>query len=213
MENFSFLPYLLLIIGILAGVAGLTFLIIGLINSKRKLWLPGAIILSSATIIGIFGFVFFIKTFVTNIKDNIEKFDNMKKHNSYVCSDSTTYDDRPVDSTFAEPISGFIEDSDNSMVYVKVFPSRNILPFGITLEKVDKGKKSATVHKAISLIMSFDRAYNGKLRLTAFDYEKKELGSSGASADKKSGEISSVNFAFPEDVNFSVIDYCTLTVE
>jgi hypothetical protein len=213
MENFSFLPYLLLIIAILTGVAGLTLLIIGLINSKRKLWLPGIIILSSAIIIGIFGFVFFIKTFVTTIKDNIGNLDKMNKHNSYVFSDSTTYNERPVDSTFAEPISGFIEDSDNSKVYIKVFPSRDITPFGITLEKVDKGKKSATVKKAISLMLSFDRAYNGKLRLTAFDYEKKELGSSGASADKNSGEISSVNFVFPDNVNFSVIDYCTLTVE
>jgi hypothetical protein len=213
MENFSFLPYLLLIIAILTGVAGLTLLIIGLINSKRKLWLPGIIILSSAILIGIFGFVFFIKTFVTTIKDNIGKLDKMNKHNSYVFSDSTTYNERPVDSTFAEPISGFIEDSDNSKVYINVFPSRDITPFGITLEKVDKGKKSATVKKAISLMLSFDRAYNGKLRLTAFDYEKKELGSSGASADKKSGEISSVNFVFPDNVNFSLIDYCTLTIE
>lgn len=213
MENYTFLPYLSLIIAILAGVAGLTLLIIGIINSKRKLWLPGAIILSISITIGIIGFLFSVKTFVTNIKDNIIKLDNMNKHNSYVCSDSTTYNDRPVDSTFAEPISGFVEDTDNSMVYVKVFPSRDITPFGITLEKVDKGKKSANVQKAISLILSFDRAYNGKLRLTAFDYEKKELGSSGASADKKSGEISSVNFAFTDDVNFSLIDYCTLTIE
>jgi hypothetical protein len=213
MENFNFLPYMLLIIGILAGIAGLTFLIIGLINSKRKLWLPGAIILSSAIIIGIFGFVFFIKTFVNTIKDNIANIDKLNKHNSYVFSDSTTYNDRPVDSTFAEPVSGFIEDSDNSKVYIKVFPSREITPFGITMEKVDKGKKTADIHKVISIILSFDKAYNGKLRLTAFDYEKKQLGSSGASANKKSGEISSVNFAFPDDVNFSLIDYCTLTVE
>ena len=213
MENFSFLPFLMVILAILGGVSGITLLIIGLINSKRKLWLPGAIIVTVSIIIGIVGFLFSIRTFVTNIADNIKDLDKHNKHNNYVFSDSSTFSERPVDTTFAEPISGFIEDTDNSMVYIKVFPSRDLSAFGITLEKVDKGKKSANVQKAIALILNFDRAYNGKLRITAYDYEKKELGSSGASADKKSGEISSVNFAFSDNVNFSVIDYCTLTVE
>lgn len=213
MENFTFLPFMMIIIAILAGIGGLALLIIGLINNKLKLWLSGAIALFVAIIIGILGSVYSIKSVVSNFAENIDKLKMENKHNSYVFSDSTTFSDRPVDSTFAEPISGFIEDTDNSKVYIKVFPSKDISNFGITLEKVDKGKKSANVQKAISLILNFDRQYNGKLRLRVFDYEKKEIGSSGASAIKKSGEISSVNFAFPDNVNFSVIDYCTLTIE
>jgi hypothetical protein len=114
----------------------------------------------------------------------------------------------PVDTTFAEQISGFVNDTDNSLIFIKVFPKKELLSKGLIIEKVNKGDISG---KAISLMLSFHKDFTGNIKLTAFDYEKKELGSSNIKADKKTGEISRANFSFPNNVNLSLTDYCTLT--
>jgi len=211
MENFTFLPYLLVILALLAGIGGIIMLILGLVHSKQKLWLPGSIIFLIAIIIGIWGMVIIIHSFVPKVVESVAKIENNAMHYSNIFSDSLSYMDKPVDTTFSESISGFIEDSDNSLVYIKVFPKRDLILSGISLEKVDKGKKSKKVQKAISILLNFDKNYAGNLKLTVYDYEKKELGKSITEVNSKAGEIEKVNFAFADEVNLSLIDYGTLT--
>ncbi len=216
MENFSFLPYLLIIISVLTGVGGITLLIIGLVQNKRNLWLPGAIVFFVAFIFGIAGIIISVRSIVVNISENIGNIANIGKigkHTSYIYTDSLSGTDSPVDSTFAESISGFIEDTDNSLIFIKVFPKKDLIAYGITLEKVNKEKKSQINNKAISLMLNFERGYIGKMKLTIFDNEKKVLGISNADVNKKPGEIGNINFLFSEDVNISIIDFCKLTIE
>jgi hypothetical protein len=208
MNNFSFLPFLLTIIAVIGGVAGITFLIIGLIQSQRKYWLPGAISFVISVIIGLIGMIFSINSFISTVSHNVNKLKNMKSEN-YVYSDTSDYSDVPVDTSFAVPVSGFIEDKENSLVYIKVFPKKNLLSKNISLEKVEKGNSP----NKIALVLNFNKDFSGNLILVAFDYEKHELGKSEISIQKRSGERSNLNFQFHEDINFSVIDYCTLINE
>ncbi|MFA5781775.1 MAG: hypothetical protein WC868_05835 [Bacteroidales bacterium] len=211
MENFTFLPYLLIILALLAGIGGIIMLIFGLVHSKQKLWLPGSIIFLIAIIIGIWGMVIIIRSFVPKVVESVAEIEKKTVHYSNIFSDSLSYMDKPVDTTFSESISGFIEDSDNSLIYIKVFPKRDLIASGISLEKVDKGKRSKKVQKAISILLNFDKNYRGNLQLTVYDYEKKKLGKSITEVNNKAGNIEKINFAFADEMNLSSIDYGTLT--
>jgi hypothetical protein len=139
--------------------------------------------------------------------------DAAQKHNSYVFSDSTTYSERPVDSTFAEPISGMVQDMDMNKVYIKVFPSRELKACGLALEDVEKGKHKKDVKQAIAAIISVGKAFSGSLTLHAYDYEKNLLGSSTVILKGAMGDRATLNFPFTEKTDFSLIDYCTLDFE
>jgi hypothetical protein len=208
MSNFSL--FLITGISVIFIAAGLTLLIIGLIQNKQKLWIPGLAAFVIAFIIGVVGALFSFRNFMENITHNADRFVNHRVHGPlHAIFSDTTYDlNNPVDTTFAEQISGFVNDTDNSLIFIKVFPKKELLSKGLIIEKVNKGDISG---KAISLMLSFHKDFTGNIKLTAFDYEKKELGSSNIKADKKTGEISRANFSFPNNVNLSLTDYCTLT--
>ncbi|MGD0710154.1 MAG: hypothetical protein ABR968_03160 [Bacteroidales bacterium] len=208
MSNFSLA--LILGISVIAIAGGLTLLIIGLIQNKSKLWVPGLTVFVIAFIIGIIGAIFSFRNLIVNIAHNTEKFKNHINHyhNSNIFSD-TTYDmNTPVDSTFSEQVSGFVNDTDNSLIYIKVFPKKELSAKGLIVKKVNKDNIGS---KVISLMLSFHKDFNINIKLTAFDYKKKKLGSSQIKVNRKEGEISSMNFSFPDDVNLSLTDYCTLT--
>ena len=208
MNNFSL--FLLTGISVIAISGGLTLLIIGLVQNKLKLWMPGLIVFVIALIIGISGTIYSLKNIVTNISHNIEKIKN-QKHNDpfhYIFSDSTFDFNNPLDSTFSVAVSGFVNDTDKSLIYIRVYSQKELINKGVTVEKVNKGK---TPGKSISLILNFHKEFTGNIKLTAFDYEKKELGSCISKMNKNEDEAGNINFVFPHNTKFSSIDYCTLT--
>lgn len=145
--------------------------------------------------------------------DSTKTSDTTVKHNAYVFSDSTTYSQRPVDTTFAEPLSGMVEDANSKKIYIKVFPSRDLKACGLSLENVEKGRRTKEIKQAIAAIFSIDREFSGNLMIKAYDYEKKLLGSSTAKVKGLMGDRKTVNFTFDTSTNFSLIDYCTLGFE
>jgi len=197
-------------IAVIAIAGGLTLLIIGLIQNKLKLWMPGLIVFVIAFIVGMTSTIFGFKNLITTISHNTGK----HRIHGYLDSinnvfSNTKFDiNSPVDSTFSEQVSGFVNDTDKSLIYIKVFPKKDLVNSGLTVEKVNKGK---TPGKSISLILDFHKEFIGNIKLTAFDYVKRELGSSIFKANKKEDEISNINFTFPDNIKFSSIDYCTLT--
>jgi hypothetical protein len=197
-------------IAVIAIAGGLTLLIIGLVQNKLKFWIPGLIVFVIALIIGLTSAIFSFKNIITTFSHNVGK----HRIHGYLDSINTIFSNTkfdinsPVDSTFSNQVSGFVHDTDNSLIYIKVFPKKNLADKGVTIEKVNKGK---TPGKSISLILDFDKEFVGNIKLTAFDYLKKELGSSIFKANKKEDEISNINFTFPDNIKFSSIDYCTLT--
>ncbi len=208
MNNFTLL--LMSGIAVIAIAGGLTLLIIGLIQNKLKLWMPGLIVFVIAFIIGLTSTVFSFKNLITSISHNVGKY----RIHGYLDSinnvfSNTKFDiNSPADTTFSEQVSGFVHDTDNSLIFIKVFPAKDLSSKGLAIEKVNKGK---TPGKSISLILNFNKDFTGNIKLTAFDFEKKELGSSSIKMDKKADEISNINFSFADNIKFSAIDYCTLT--
>ena len=186
-------------------------MILGLTQSKRSFWISGTLLFLIALISGGIGAVYSVENVVNKVSENIDKFEKRNKHGTIVFSDNDTVPERQVDTTFSEPISGFIEDIDNSMVYIKVYPKRELITSGISLEKVDKGKRSKNVNRSVLLLLSFERAYKGRLVLSLYDYDKKHLGKSESRVDKIAGDMAKTNFEFNADVNFALIDYGTLT--
>lgn len=208
MNNFS----LALISGIavIAIAGGLTLLIIGLVQNKSKLWIPGLIVFAIAFIIGIVGAIYSFRSFIVNITHNTERFVNSRHHNPFrtIFSDSTYDMNNLVDTNISEQVSGFVSDTNNSLILIKVFPKKELSAKGLIVQKVNKDNIGS---KVISLMLSFHKDFNGSIKLTTFDYKKKKLGSSLIKVNRKEGEISSTNFSFPDNVNLSLTDYCTLT--
>jgi hypothetical protein len=174
------------------------------------MWIPGLTVFVIAFIIGISGMFFSFKNLITNITHLKEK----PKIHGYLDSinnvfSNTKFDiNSPVDSTFSEQVSGFVNDTDKSLIYIKVFPKKDLFARGLTVEKVNKGK---TPGKSVSLIVNYHKEFKGKIKLTAFDFEKKELGSSISKVNQIQDELMNINFTFPDNTKFSSIDYCTLT--
>ncbi|MFH0866997.1 MAG: hypothetical protein V1904_12445 [Bacteroidota bacterium] len=213
METSAFLSFLLIIISILSGITGIILFITGMFKGKTKMWISGLVFFAAGIIIGIMNFNKSLSVITDNTVVNADSTIAKKKHNNYVFSDSTTYSERPVDSTYAEPISGMVEDEDFKKVYIKIFPSRDIKSCGLSLEDVENGHHSKEVSKAIAVVLNVDKAFSGNLMIHAYDYEKKLLGKSTAKVKGLMGDRKTVNFPFTKSIDFSLIDYCTLGFE
>lgn len=163
------------------------------------------------------GIIFFISCGSSESKksdaDSTGVSDNRMKHNAYVSADSSTYSQRPVDTTFAEPISGMVEDANAKKIYIKVFPSRDLKACGLALEEIESGRRSKEIKQAIGTIFSISKEFSGNLMIKAFDYEKKLLGKSTAKLKGIMGDRKTISFSFSTTIDFSQIDYCTLGFE
>ena len=212
MENITFLPFLLIILAIFLGLAGLTFLIVGLVQNKKVLWISGSSGLVISIVIIVMGITSLVSPMMTDISNGLKNFDLKNRHFNNEFFNKPEYLDNPVDTSYADAISGFIKDSDNSPVYIRVFPKREFLSDGVIIEKVEKGEKSKNIAKDISISMHFEKTFTGNVLLTAYNNENKELSKSQVSIDKKSSEDGNIDFSFPDEINFSDIKFCTLTI-
>lgn len=203
-------PFLILLIAIPVFIIGLILLFMGLNKGKTKLWLPGLIIMLLAITFGILGFISEESENEKIHEESSQQQEKNVKHNTYVFSDSATYSERPVDSTYAEPLSGIVEDAASKKVYIKVFPSRELKGCGLSTENVENGRKTKDFKQAIGIVMFVNRAFSGNLLMRAYDYEKQLLGKSTAKIKKQAGDKATVNFGFDNNTDFSKIDYCTL---
>jgi hypothetical protein len=213
METPAYLPFLLIIFSVLSGITGIVLFIMGLVKGKIKMWNTGLLFIAAGIMVWILNFNKGVSVLSDNADRSTDTTTSENKHNNYVFSDSTTYSDRPVDSSYAEPISGMVEDKDFKKVYIKVFPSRELKGSGLVLEDIEKGKHKKDVSQSIAAVFSSEKEFSGKLTIFAFDYEKKLLGKSTAKLKCIMGDRATVNFPFSESTDFSIIDYCTLGFE
>ena len=153
-----------------------------------------------------------VSPLMTNISNGIKKYDLKNRHFNNEFSNSPEYLDNPVDTSYADVISGFIEDNENSPVYIRVFPKREFVSLGVIIDKVEKGMKSKNIPKNISLAVHFEKAFAGNMLMTAYNNENKELSKSEISIDKKSGENCYLDFTFSGGINLSDIKFCTLSL-
>ena len=126
MENIFVIPVLLIIIAVLAGIGGLTFLIIGLIHSKPTYWISGAVSLIIAIIVGIIGIISFVKPVMKEFSNNISHLNLRNNYYNNYYADSLINNNNPIDSSYAEAFSGFIVDADKSPVFIKIYLKKDL---------------------------------------------------------------------------------------
>lgn len=204
-----FHPFLFVIIAILLGISGILFLVLGLISSQPKKWIPGLIAFLLAIFIGIFSIV----SSIQNIAEKVRRFNNYTSSHHWqntFNADSLFEQQRPVDTAFTEPVSGFIEDEENSLVYIRIYPHHN-LSDKLTIQKFNKGKAEKN-KLAIEILLDFETKFSGKLNLSIYSNNKVLLGESLINITGNPGFQSKINFPFSTDVKFSEANYGTLTI-
>jgi hypothetical protein len=210
MDYQVFHPFLFVIIAILLGITGIVFLILGLISSQPKKWIPGLITFLLALFFGIMAIVSSIRNIAEKVKD-LNNYSNSNHWQNTYNTDSLFKQELPVDSNFSEPASGFINDAENSLVYIRIYPHRDLLANKLTIQKITKGKAGKD-KLAIEIILDFETTFSGKLNLSIYSTDKVFLGESLVNITGNPGFQSKVNFPFSTDVKFSEADYGTLTI-
>lgn len=209
METNTFLPFLFVILAIVIGVAGIVLLIVGLVFSQKKKWIPGLAAFVVSIIIGILGIVFSFKNVINRIEQNKSSFYSNNWQNT-VNADSLFQFDSPVDSSYMEAVSGFIEDNNKSLIYTKVFPHKALDVAGISLLGIEKGKVVQNNSVAVKITIDCKKTFSGQLVLAFFEQDKKFIAEQKMPLNIEPSANIGINFQFDKSINFSKADYATL---
>ncbi len=211
METNTFMPFLLVILSILFGIGGIALLVIGLIFSQKRKWIPGLVAFIIAIIMGIVGIVLSFRNVIEKINQN-KDYSHQNTWANTVNPDSLFRQNSPVDSSYIDPVSGFIEDNKHNLIYTKIYPHRSFYYAGITLKKVTKGVTSKNNPIAVEITVDCDKAFSGKLNLSFFSQDKKSLGESTVEFNANPSKDLKINFLFNSTVDFPEADYGTLRI-
>lgn len=219
---FMFLLFFL----ILLFSAGLTLLILGLILKKPRQWISGIVICAVSLIGGIFWLVSLISKFPEKlINNNHYKFEY---HYSYPdnsdVDDNDDYDADDKEDSISQKdktpqfereqntkkITGFIQDSDKSLIFIRIYPDAVFDEYGIVVNKIDTYNTTDNTKKEIPLNITFNNKFKGQLQLILFTSDDTELARSYVEINQKENSTFTVKFAFDKSVNFLKINYARL---
>jgi hypothetical protein len=210
-NNMAVFGVLLVIFGIKLLFAGIVLLILGLIFRKPKLWIPGSIIMGLLLI-----------TIPLVIVVSLSKLDEPKDYglndyNEYEQQyatpepeESTTAGSDSISMLYDVPVSGYVEDTDKSMVYLTVYPDKFLKKAGISLINVGKASMGKD-QQGIALELFFKNKFNGKMVLQWFDSGNVELGNDMLKVSQESGQNVTLEFRISRDVPYTEINHFTLT--
>jgi energy-coupling factor transporter transmembrane protein EcfT len=183
----------------LVFLAGLTFLIIGIIFKSKKYYIPAIIgMIISFLICAAMIFMFFFKLgkrfseevikkenidIVKNIKFNHD--DNgensftivFKSHNSSNENDNKEESSFEKKFEFALAAKGFITDPDNNMVYVKVFTEKSVTDKAIFVNSVSNRKAPKGSSPEIILNLGFNENVSDTLKFFMLNEDRKVIDS------------------------------------
>ena len=192
--------------GIVFFLAGLVFFIIGLANKKQKMFITGLCIFIVGLVSIILGAGFGIFKLAGKIKNESEKnqpfFDQTFQNPG---SPPVTYE--AVTPAEKNSVTGYLVDEDGKEVYCKVEAGKNFLSNGICLEKLQKTDAGNPSGKEIQIYFSFGSRFLGFLKLTAYNLQSAEAGSSAARVEARPGCVLGVTFLFPKTFVFKNISY------
>ena len=94
---------------------------------------------------------------------------------------------------------------------VKVKVSESLVKQGIAINKAHEGKDSVE-HKEVVVFLSFGNAFDGRLRLEAFDANGVKMGRAelADNISQAAGSVAQYEFKFPADIRMSQVDICHL---
>jgi hypothetical protein len=206
---------ILLFITLVIASAGLILFILGLILKKPGQWVPGIILTVVSIILGIYSLVLF---------------GNSVSHSSYRSNDYSNYNYNDPDNDnndqnsqapdVAKPktnndagssrVSGFIQDADKSLIYIKIHPAADLYDMGIKVTKIDTYNGSGKDKKVIPLEINFENKFKGNLQLILYSSEDVELGSSNVTINQDGNTTFTIKFAFDKTANFLQTDHAQL---
>ncbi len=213
----SIFPIILVSILALALISfGMILFILGLILKKPGQWLPGIIITVVSFLFGIFVFIYFVKNSIDRAKTETHfQYDGPQDDGS---QSNESYQAQPeTPAEIAEPpteeqVSGFIQDADKSLVFIKITPDVLLSDYGITLEKIDTYAKSMKNKKTISLLMHFTTKCKGDMVLILYSSDDEELGRSKIQVNQEGNTSFTMKFVFPDETDFLRANHAHLKI-
>ncbi len=209
---------IILLITLAVASVGLVLFILGLILKKPGQWIPGIILTAVSLLLGIFGLGLFFSAL---------------DHNSYRSNDYSNYnyndpyyenhdnnDQNNLSPEIAKPesdneetssrASGFIQDADKSLIYIKIHPAADLYDMGIKVIKIDTYNGSGKDKKVIPLEINFANKFKGNLQLILYSSADEELGSSNVQINQEGNTTFTVKFVFDKTANFMQTDHAQL---
>ncbi len=193
---------------------GLLLFILGLIQKKPGQWVPGIIVTFFSCIFGIFVFVYMIKSSA----DRNETSSTYENDNDRSSLDNDTYQSEPQptkitpEETTEDQVSGFIQDADKSLIYIKITPEVALKDYGIKLEKIDTYFAKTKNKKIIPLVLNFTTKCKGDMVLILFSSSNEELGRSKIEVNQQGNTSITMKFMFPDETNFLQATHASLKI-
>ena len=192
-------------------MAGLVFFILGLVNKKQKMFITGLCIF----IVGLVSLILGAGIGVLKLSEKIKKESEKNRpcfeqvfENPGDFSNTTGNSPPPAKNS----VFGYLLDEDGKDVYCKVEAGELFLSEGICLESLRKTDACNTAGKEILLDLSFGETFTGSLKLSVFNVQSVETGSSTTKVDARTGSVTTVRFQFPKTFLFKNISYCKIEV-
>mgnify|MGYP001210806459 CR=1 FL=1 len=195
---------------------GLLLIILGIVQKKAIQWIPGIIIAIGAAVFCITGIVRMAQSFQKTIEYNRTWNGETWETPDYDIPNDTSQNDTTSikssnENTSGESyITGFIRDSDKSLIHIKVMPDPVLQDMGITLTKIDTYSVNSGKLKSIPLLIDFSREFKGELQLLLYTSDNVLIGKSLVQINQHKNTAFTVKFQYPDETNFLQTSYARL---
>lgn len=196
--------------------AAIALLVTGIVFKRKGLWIPGAIILFLATVIGLIGlFLYFSLTNVGDHTDyrwnNDENYLEVQPQNEDTMIKMSPKTDSILKSNFSVPLIGNLTNNDDSQISVELYPNKFLSKQGIKITRIESSP-NVDQKSGVRIEILLEKKFQGKLMLEAFDDDENELGNCVVKLDSESGKaIQYCDFYFSKNISIADFHYFTLT--
>jgi hypothetical protein len=206
---------ILLFITLIIASFGLILFILGLILKKPGKWVPGIILSVSSFILGIvclvmFGTYFDRSSSPITIDNYSHEYNHPNNDDNYHATPDSSDKGAEVAEGNSSRVSGFIQDADKSLIYIKIHPAADLYDMGIKVTKIDTYNGSGKDKKVIPLEINFANKFKGNLQLILFSSDDAELGSSNVQINQDGNTTFTIKFVFDKTANFLQTDHARL---
>lgn len=214
MSNTIATTYMIIFFIITFGILGFVLLIVGLIQSKKGLWIVGicSLLLSTS---GIFFSLSHAINKYRNQSTSIEfpVYPDFHDTDPYYDLDSLETVEYFPDSVYSNIITGYIKNKKSDLILMKVMIGREIGNNGIHVLKLTQpsSRVEDDFYKMVSLYLSFSENFQGLLELKSFNQDYNQLSANIIEVSQVDGNDIYVDFSL-EKTRLKEIDYLTLTL-
>jgi len=206
--------YMLIFFIMIFGLIGLIFLIVGLIQSKKGLWIAGIFSL----LLSVSGIIFSISHAISKYNSatatmEYPVFPELFDPDPYYDLDSLETIEYFPDSVYSNVITGYIKNKNSDLILMKLLIDREIEHQGIHVTKLTQpsSRVESDFYKMISLYLVFSNNFRGLLELKSFNKDHDELSSNIVEVSQVDGNDIFVDFSIKK-TKLKEIDFITLSL-